>query len=360
MPCNILGIESSCDETAAAVVSAPGRILSSVVASQIATHRKYGGVVPELASREHLRAIVPVVREALDLAGLSYDSLSAIAVTSGPGLVGSLLVGLTFAKAVCAARGIPLIGINHIDGHIHAVLMEARALGTPVEFPALALVASGGHTHLFEMPAEGQYRLMGKTRDDAAGEAYDKVAKLLGFSYPGGPILDALAPYGDASAVRLPFSKMKGNTLDFSFSGLKTAMLRWVQAHDLDAEIGARRDLYQSGPPTVDQWLAVTPRETLNAIAAFQRVAVEEMLRRLDQAVESTNAQSVIVSGGVACNTGLRKAACDARFPCPVYFPTPGLSTDNAAMIAAAALGKFERREFADFTLRAKAGLTLA
>ncbi len=360
MPCNILGIESSCDETAAAVVSAPGRILSSVVASQIATHRKYGGVVPELASREHLRAIVPVVREALELAGLSYESLSAIAVTEGPGLVGSLLVGLTFAKAICAARGIPLIGVNHIEGHIHAVLMETRALGTPVEFPALALVASGGHTHLFELPAEGQYRLMGKTRDDAAGEAYDKVAKLLGFSYPGGPILDALAPYGDDSVVRLPFSKMKGNTLDFSFSGLKTAMLRWVQPRGMDAEIAVRRDLYKSTHPTVDEWLAVTPPETLNAIAAFQRVAVEEMLRRLDQAVESTYAEAIIVSGGVACNSGLRKAAFAGRFPCPVYFPTPGLSTDNAAMIAAAALGKFERREFADFTLRAKANLTLA
>ena len=360
MPCNILGIESSCDETAAAAISSPGRVLSSVVASQIGTHRKYGGVVPELASREHLRAIVPVVREALERAGLSYESLSAIAVTEGPGLVGSLLVGLTFAKAVSAARGIPLIGVNHIEGHIHAVLMETRELGTPIEFPALALVASGGHTHLFELPQEGKYRLMGKTRDDAAGEAFDKVAKLLGYSYPGGPILDALAPYGDSSAVRLPFSKMKGNTLDFSFSGLKTAMLRWVQANNIDAEIAVRRDLYKSAHPTVDEWLAATPRPTLNAIAAFQRVAVEEMLRRLDQAVESIDAQAVIVSGGVACNSGLRKAACDARFPCPVYFPTPGLSTDNAAMIAAAAIGKFERREFADFTLRAKAGLTLA
>jgi N6-L-threonylcarbamoyladenine synthase len=360
MPCSILGIESSCDETAAAVVSAPGRVLSSVVASQIGTHRKYGGVVPELASREHLRAIVPVVREALELSGLSYESLSAIAVTEGPGLVGSLLVGLTFAKAISAAQAIPLIGVNHIEGHIHAVLMETRELGAPIEFPALALVASGGHTHLFELPREGKYRLMGKTRDDAAGEAYDKVAKLLGYSYPGGPILDALAPFGDASAVRLPFSKMKGNTLDFSFSGLKTAMLRWAQANNIDAEIAVRRNLYAATHPTVDEWLAVTPRPTLNAIAAFQRVAVEEMLRRLDQAVESIDAQAVIVSGGVACNSGLRKAACDARFPCPVYFPTPGLSTDNAAMIAAAAIGKFERREFADFTLRAKAGLTLA
>jgi N6-L-threonylcarbamoyladenine synthase len=335
-------------------------VLASVIASQIAIHMKYGGVVPELASREHLRSIVPVVREALERSGLSYNSLSAVAVTEGPGLVGSLVVGLTFAKAVCAARGLPLIGVNHIDGHIHAVLMETRALGITIGLPALALVASGGHTHLFELPSEGRYRLMGKTRDDAAGEAYDKVAKLLGFGYPGGPILDALAPHGDAFAVRLPFSKMKGNTMDFSFSGLKTAMLRWVQAREMDDEIAVRRALAKVEVPTVEQWLAVTPRPTLNAIAAFQRVVVEELLRRLDQAVEAVDAEAIIVSGGVACNQGLRIAASAGRFHCPVYFPTPGLSTDNAAMIAAAGLGKFERGEFADASIRAKAGLTLA
>ncbi|HNY42011.1 MAG TPA: tRNA (adenosine(37)-N6)-threonylcarbamoyltransferase complex transferase subunit TsaD, partial [Bryobacteraceae bacterium] len=287
-------------------------------------------------------------------------SLSAVAATEGPGLVGSLLVGLTFAKALCAARGLPLIGVNHIEGHIHAVLMETRAGGTPIGFPSLALVASGGHTHLFELPAEGRYRLIGKTRDDAAGEAYDKVAKLLGYGYPGGPILDALAPHGDPATVRLPLSKMKGNALDFSFSGLKTAMLRWVQARDMEGEIAVRRTLMKSGAPSLDQWLDATPRQTLDAIAAFQCVVIEELLRRLDHAVESCDAQAVIVSGGVACNQGLRKAASTGRFPCPVYFPTPGLSTDNAAMIAAAALGKFDRGEFADGSLRAKAGLTLA
>jgi N6-L-threonylcarbamoyladenine synthase len=321
-------------------------------------------VVPELASREHLRAIVPVVREALERAGAGYDSLSAVAVTEGPGLVGSLLVGLTFAKAICAARGLPLIGVNHIEGHIHAVLLESRAAGaagSEIAFPALALVASGGHTHLFELPVEGRYRLMGKTRDDAAGEAYDKVAKLLGFGYPGGPVLDALAPYGDAAAIRLPFSKMKGNALDFSFSGLKTAMLRWVQARGMDDEIAARRAMLRSSEhPSIEQWIAVTPPTTLNAIAAFQRVVIEELLRRLDRAAGESRAQAIIVSGGVACNQGLRRAATAGRFPCPVYFPTPGLSTDNAAMIAAAALGKFRRGEFADFTLKAKAGLTLA
>lgn len=361
MPDLILGIESSCDETAAAVVCSSRGILSSVVASQIPTHRKYGGVVPELASREHLRAIVPVVREALERAGAGYEDLSALAVTEGPGLVGSLLVGLTFAKAICTARNLPLIGVNHIEGHIHAVLLEARSAGAAVEFPALALVASGGHTHLFELPGEGRYRLMGKTRDDAAGEAYDKVAKLLGFGYPGGPVIDVLAPYGDADAVRLPFSKMKGNALDFSFSGLKTAMLRWVEARNMDEEIAVRRAMLRSAHhPSVEQWLAVTPKTTLDAVAAFQRVVVEELLRRLDRAVEETAARAVIVSGGVACNQGLRREATAGRFPCPVLFPTPGLSTDNAAMIAAAAMGKFERREFADFTLKAKAGLTLA
>ncbi|MBA3974792.1 MAG: tRNA (adenosine(37)-N6)-threonylcarbamoyltransferase complex transferase subunit TsaD [Candidatus Solibacter sp.] len=361
MPNLILGIESSCDETAASVVCSGRGILSSVVASQIGTHRKYGGVVPELASREHLRAIVPAVREALERAGAGYGSLSAVAVTEGPGLVGSLLVGLTFAKAICAARGLPLIGVNHIEGHIHAVLIEASAAGTEIAFPALALVASGGHTHLFELPIEGRYRLMGKTRDDAAGEAYDKVAKLLGFGYPGGPLLDALAPHGDANAIRLPFSKMKGNALDFSFSGLKTAMLRWVESRGMEAEIAVRREMLRAARhPTTGEWLAATPAGTLNAIAAFQRVVIEELLRRLDRAAEESGAKAIIVSGGVACNQGLRRAAAGGRFRCPVYFPTPGLSTDNAAMIAAAAQGKFNRGEFADLTLKAKAGLTLA
>lgn len=214
-------------------------ILSSVVASQLATHGKYGGVVPELASREHLRAIVPVVRLALEQAGAGFDDLAAIAVTKGPGLVGSLLVGITYAKALCFARDLPLIGINHIEGHIHAVLLE---VGARIEYPALALVVSGGHTHLFEV-GEGltAYRLIGKTRDDAAGEAYDKVAKLLGFGYPGGPIVDQLAPHGDPRAVKFTLARMKGNTLDFSFSGIKTAVLRWVESHNLTAEIEARR-----------------------------------------------------------------------------------------------------------------------
>src|SRR5450432_4282005 len=235
-PVRILGIESSCDETAAAVVEDGQHVLSSVVASQMSTHGKYGGVVPELASREHLRAIVPVVREALEQAGTRLEDLDAIAATVGPGLVGSLLVGLTYAKSLSFARGVPLIAVNHIEGHIHAVIMETKRAGTPVEFPALALVVSGGHTHLFEVRAGFEYRLIGKTRDDAAGEAFDKVAKLLGFGYPGGPVIDRLAPYGDPRAVRFTLARMKGNALDFSFSGLKTAVLRWVESRDLSGE----------------------------------------------------------------------------------------------------------------------------
>src|SRR3954470_17704616 len=241
----ILAIESSCDETAAAVVEDGVRVLSSVVASQMSTHGKYGGVVPELASREHLRAIVPVVREALERAETRLDELSAIAVTMGPGLVGSLLVGLTYAKSLSMATGIPLIAVNHIEGHIHAVILEARRDGTPVEFPALALVVSGGHTHLFEVREGYHYRLLGRTRDDAAGEAFDKVGKLLGFGYPGGPVIDRLAPYGNPRAVKFTFAKMKGNALDFSFSGLKTAVLRWVETHDMSEEIETRRALFR-------------------------------------------------------------------------------------------------------------------
>ena len=352
----ILGIESSCDETAAAVVEDGKQVLSSVVASQLSTHGKYGGVVPELASREHLRAIVPVVRLALEQSKSGWSDLAAIAVTEGPGLVGSLLVGITYAKSLCFARNIPLIGVNHIEGHIHAVV-----LGHRVELPALALVVSGGHTHLFEVGEDFQYRLLGKTRDDAAGEAFDKVAKLLGFGYPGGPVIDRLARYGNPRAVKFTLAKMKGNALDFSFSGLKTAVLRWTQARNLDAEIGARRALLRStAQPDDEQWLAVTPRETLDLLASFQATVIEELLRRAASSAEAIGARSLIVSGGVACNSCLRAAAQALSLGIPVRFPSPALSTDNAAMIAAAAFVKYERGEFADFTLAAQANLALA
>ena len=237
-------------------VASGDAVLSSVVASQIAMHGKYGGVVPELASREHLRAIVPVVREALLRAATRLEDLSAIAVTVGPGLVGSLLVGLTYAKSLSFATGVPLIGVNHIEGHIHAVILEARRDGAPVEFPALALVASGGHTHLFEVRGDGSYRLLGKTRDDAAGEAFDKVGKLLGFGYPGGPVIDRLAPYGDPRAVHFTFAKMKGNALDFSFSGHKTAVLRWVEARHMEDEIAARKAMLREPSAPLDRAVA--------------------------------------------------------------------------------------------------------
>lgn len=359
----ILGIESSCDETAAAVVTDSHVIRSSVVASQLQVHGKYGGVVPELASREHLRAIVPVVREAMEKAGVGWADLDAIAATSGPGLAGALLVGLTYAKALSFATGKPLIAVNHIEGHIHAAVLEAQQAGTPVEFPALAMIVSGGHTHLFEASGDGHYKLLGRTRDDAAGEAFDKIGKLLGFGYPGGPVLDRLSPYGDPHAVKFPFAKMKGNTLDFSFSGLKTAVLRWTEAHDMVDEVATRKRLLRETPnPTVEQWLAVTPKRTLDVVSSFQRTVIEELLRHAGAALETNEEfRSLIISGGVACNSGLREAAMkSARLGVPVYFPTRELSTDNAVMIAAAAIPKFQRGEFADLAIPAVPNLTLA
>lgn len=348
----ILGIESSCDETAAAVVAEGSHVLSSIVASQLDVHARYGGVVPELASREHLRAITPVVREALSKANVSFDDISAIAVTSGPGLIGSLLVGVTYAKALCFARDLPLISVNHVEGHIHSVMMQYAG----IELPAVALVVSGGHTHIFKVSGPGTYKLLGKTRDDAAGEAFDKVGKLLGLPFPGGPMIDQLAPYGNPRAVKFSFVKMKGSELDFSFSGIKTAVLRWTEAHNVKAEIEARRQLAK---PTLKELLACTPQATLDLLASFQYTVIEELLRRAVMAAEIINADSVIVAGGVACNAGLR-AAAEGRNGLHFFFPSPSLATDNAAMIAAAAMLKFRRQDFAGFDLPVKANLSLA
>jgi N6-L-threonylcarbamoyladenine synthase len=358
----ILAIESSCDETAAAVVENEIGILSSVVASQFAVHGKYGGVVPELASREHLRAIVPVVRECLERAALTWRDLDAVAATSGPGLAGSLLVGLTYAKAIAFAAGIPLIAVNHIEGHIHAVILEARQNARPVEFPALALIVSGGHTHLFEGREEGAYKLLGRTRDDAAGEAFDKVGKLLGFGYPGGPVIDRLAPFGNPHGVRFTIARMKGNTLDFSFSGLKTAVLRWVEGQNLDDELAARRELLRNNQhPSVEDWLRVTPQATRDLVASFQHTVIEELIRHASEAAErNESARSLIVSGGVTCNSGLRRALTQATTGLPVYFPSAELSTDNAVMIAAAAFPKYRRGDFADLGAAAEPNLALA
>jgi N6-L-threonylcarbamoyladenine synthase len=348
----ILGIESSCDETAAAVVANGTSVLSSVIASQLATHAPDGGVVPELASREHLRAIVPVVREALTNANVTLPDLQAVAVTQGPGLVGSLLVGLTYAKALCFSRQIPLIAVNHVEGHIHSVLLEHPEL----HFPALALVVSGGHTHLFEVGAPGQYRLLGKTRDDAAGEAFDKVAKLLGFPYPGGPIIDRLSRFGNPNAVRFTLAKMKGNELDFSFSGLKTAVLRWTEQNDVKDEVAARRQMPNA---TIEELRVHTPQRTLDLLASFQKTVIQELLKRATRSADEIGAESVIVAGGVACNTGLQTAAAQYR-PLNFLFPSAGLATDNAAMIAAAAFPKYLRQDFAGFDLKAQASLVLA
>jgi N6-L-threonylcarbamoyladenine synthase len=358
----ILGIESSCDETAAALIEDETRVLGAVVASQFSVHGKYGGVVPELASREHLRAIVPVVRETLAQAGKTFGDLDAVAATNGPGLAGSLLVGLTYAKAIAYATGIPLIAVNHIEGHIHAVILEARQQGNPVEFPALALIVSGGHTHLFEAREDGSYQLLGRTRDDAAGEAFDKVAKLLGFGYPGGPVIDSLAPYGDPHRVPFTLARMKGNALDFSFSGLKTAVLRWVESHDLVREIEGRRNLLRrNASPATAEWLERTPQPTLDLVASFQHTVIDELLRHAVRAAEQTEgARSLIISGGVACNSGLRAAATRMTAGLPVFFPSRALSTDNAVMIAAAAFPRYRRGEFSTLAEAAQPNLALA
>ena len=380
----ILGIESSCDETAAAVVRSGEQLVSNVVASQIATHQPYGGVVPELASREHLRAIVPVVRQALAEAKHTYDSVDAIAVTQGPGLAGALLVGISYAKALAFARDKPLIAVNHLEGHIHAVLLEERQKGNhDVHFPVLALVVSGGHTHLYlasQTGASWTYENIGHTRDDAAGEAFDKVAKLLGLGYPGGPIIDRLAPHGDPRAVKFPPAQIKhrdrrgrsdGRTVDpedtrprfdFSYSGIKTAILRYVEAQGLQSAVKARRDALARVPkPKREDYLANCDKLTLDLVASFQRAIVEDLVARTLAAAEACDVATLFVTGGVAANQELRHAfeREGAKKGLPVFFPSRPLSTDNAAMIAAAAYPKFLAKDFAALDFSAEASLQL-
>ena len=382
-PVRILGIETSCDETAAAVVESGARIASSVVASQMATHGKYGGVVPELACREHLRNIVPVVREAVEQAGLEYPQLDAIAVTQGPGLVGALLVGLTYAKSLALSLDKPLVAVNHLEGHIYAVLLEEHLQQhEEPEFPALSLVVSGGHTLLAVTQQVAQkvtkkisspatearplaplfsHRIVGRTRDDAAGEAFDKVAKLLGLGYPGGPVLDQLARHGNPDAVAFTKAKMKGNSLDFSFSGIKTAVLRYVQTHGLGAESAERAAFRKQHPEAgITELLSHTSPKTLDLLASFQKTVVEELLQHCLAAAETEDVNSVFVAGGVAANSLLRERfrGIAGRLP-PVFFPRPGLSTDNAAMIAAAAFPKFQAGQFATWETQADARLAL-
>jgi N6-L-threonylcarbamoyladenine synthase len=323
----VLGIESSCDETAAALLEDGHRVLSNVVASQVDTHRSYGGVVPELASREHLRNIGFVVHQAFREAGKKPGDIDGIAVTQGPGLIGSLLVGLSFAKSMAFALDKPLVPVNHIEGHIYSSFIEHP----DVQYPVLALVVSGGHTSLILSPEPGRYEPVGRTRDDAAGEALDKLSKYLGLGYPGGPTIDRLAKRGDPKAYSFSIPKISDGTLDFSFSGFKTAALRLIQEKNI-------RPKRPGGRPS---------RRILDLVASYQQAIVDTLLRQTMKAADRLRPGSLVVGGGVACNSLLRATLTrefggEGRFSgydtraLPVYFPSPSLTTDNAAMIAAA------------------------
>jgi N6-L-threonylcarbamoyladenine synthase len=374
----VLGIESSCDETAAALVANGEETLSNVVASQVAIHAKYGGVVPELASREHLRKIEPVVNEACARAQVNIREVDGVAVTEGPGLIGSLLVGVVYGKALARALAKPLVGVNHLEGHIHAVLLESRIdrlAGKAVEepqLPAVTLVVSGGHTSLFLVegvrpsadspPALFKYRRLGQTRDDAAGEAFDKVAKLLALGYPGGPVIDRLARYGNAQAVDFGRIKMRGNPLDFSFSGVKTAVLYRVRGTPLTIEAEERRAWRSKHDKvSIDELRDHCSQATLDLVASFQEAVVHDLVERTLAAAEAAQVDSVFVSGGVACNTLLRARFLEASRAQAIraLFPSPGLCTDNAAMIAAAGYYKLKAGQLADATLTAHARLPL-
>ncbi|MBK9709642.1 MAG: tRNA (adenosine(37)-N6)-threonylcarbamoyltransferase complex transferase subunit TsaD [Acidobacteria bacterium] len=339
----ILGIESSCDETAAAVIEDGTKVRSNVIASQIATHRRFGGVVPELASREHLEKIGGVVKEAFHDAGVTVNDIDGIAVTTGPGLVGSLLVGINYAKGLAFAAGKPLVGVNHIEGHVYSVSFEYPR----PEYPALALVVSGGHTNLFLISEPEKYKLVGRTRDDAAGEAFDKVSKLIGLGYPGGPVIDRLAQRGNKKAIVFPVAEIKdeAHKLDFSFSGLKTAVLRHVREHQI--------------PPVADP--ANPDEQILDLCASFQHAVIRALIRNLRKASEIHHPKTLILAGGVACNSELResvrKLAEELRVP--AYIPSPVFTTDNAAMIAAAGYPKLLRGERAPLDISADVSMRL-
>jgi len=345
----VLGIETSCDETAAAVVEDGSKILSNVIYSQVQTHTPYGGVVPELASREHLLKIRPIVDQALTDAGRTLDGIDAIAATAGPGLIGSLLVGLTYAKSLAFAKNKPLAAVNHIEGHIYSVCFEHPG----AEFPALALVVSGGHTNLFWVESKTgdfshlSYKLVGKTRDDAAGEAYDKVAKLLGLPYPGGPVIDRLAKLGNRDAIAFSIAKISDRSLDFSFSGIKTAVLRLVRSENLfpKDENQTRNDPYR-----------------LDLLASFQEAVVQMLWAVTERAIALLKPRSLMLSGGVAANSRLKEFLAEKTAESGLRFcvPKPILTTDNAAMIAAAGTAKLLRGEVVDFDFNADPNMRLA
>jgi len=331
----VLGIESSCDETAAAVVRDGREILSSIISSQIDLHQPFGGVVPELASREHLNKIEPVVKEALRQAKITLPEINAVAVTQGPGLIGSLLVGVCYAKALAFGLGKPLIGVNHIEGHVYSVAFE----NPPVQYPALALIVSGGHTNLFFVPEEGKYKLVARTRDDAAGEAFDKVAKMLSLGYPGGPAVERLALGGDPQKIKFTLPKISDGRPDFSFSGLKTAVSRYVRENGIEP-------LRENENPS---------QLIKDLCAGFQATVVSSLVGTMEKLALEFHPKTLIVAGGVACNQALRQAAekTSAKLGVSVYFPSKHLSTDNAAMIAAAGTFHLKRGEIAEKTMTA-------
>jgi N6-L-threonylcarbamoyladenine synthase len=331
----LLGIETSCDESAAAVVEDGRRILSNVVASQVSVHARYGGVVPEVASRRHLESLLPVVQEALAESGCGWSDLAAIAVTVGPGLSGSLLVGLNTAKAISYARDLPLVAVSHLEAHIYANWLEADGAGAPPRFPLLALIISGGHSDLLVMEDHGRYRLLGRTRDDAAGEAFDKVARLLDLGFPGGPAIEQAAagvPVEKRFAQRLPRAVLRG-TYDFSFSGLKTAVLRLTREYGEDL-----------------------PRDRV--AAAFQSAVVEALVAKAVRAAREERVREVVASGGVASNRLLRETLA-RRAPVAVRLPPPALCTDNAAMVAACGYFRSQRGERAGLDQDVLSGLGL-
>jgi N6-L-threonylcarbamoyladenine synthase len=335
----ILGIDTSCDDTSASVVEDGRRILSNVVSNQSDIHTRYGGIVPELASRRHIEMIIPVVDEAIKQAGVQSSDLSAVAVCKGPGLVGSLLIGCSFAKAFCYSRHIPLVAVNHLEGHLLSVFLE----GSSPEFPFLSLIVSGGHTSLHIAEDFGRYTELGRTRDDAAGEAYDKVSKLLGLGYPGGPIIDSLAAKGDPKAIDFPRAYLP-ESFDFSFSGLKTAVLQFLRKENL---------LEKHLPP--DSHL-------LHDIAAsFQAAVVDVLVRKTEWAVKKKWLRQATLSGGVSANSGLRKQMLEMgnNKGVKVFVPSVSLCTDNAAMIAAAGHHHFLKKEFAGLDLNPAAYLSL-
>lgn len=336
----VLGIETSCDETAAALVRDGREILSSVISSQVPVHKRFGGVVPELASREHLDKIVPVVTDAFERAGVNAQDIDGIAVTVGPGLVGSLLVGVSYAKAMAYALNKPFVGVNHIEGHIYSVAFE----NPPIEYPAEALIVSGGHTNIFFIPEPGKYKVLSRTRDDAAGEAFDKVAKLLGLGYPGGPIIERLAREGNPHAVPFSLPRMGDGLPDFSFSGLKTAVTKHVR---------------ETGLAPVD---GGEPSQAIKDLAAsFQHTVVQSLVKTMERVAEENYPKTLIIAGGVACNGKLREVAREmaARLGLPAYFPSPHLSTDNAAMIAAAGSVKLQAGERGNLDMNADVTLRL-